>query len=59
MNIRAKAIQWLKREHMGYSGIVCTSKYYVPGKSIKTIPVIINNKARSIIPSKTFITANS
>ena len=33
MNIRAKAIQWLKREHMDYNGIVCTSKFYVPGKS--------------------------
>jgi len=33
MNIRPEALQWLKKEHGVNTGILCTSKFYVPEKS--------------------------
>ncbi len=33
MSIRSTAVQWLKKVHGVNSGMVCTSKFYIPEKS--------------------------
>jgi len=33
MSIRSTAVQWLKNAHGVDSGIICTSKFYIPGES--------------------------